>query len=54
LIEKGCEAVSVVEMLRKLHPVPTKESMSAISAEKNGRQYTYRGTVITATAILYD
>ena len=42
MIEKGCEAVSVVEMLKKLHPVPTKESMSAISAEKNGRQYTYR------------
>jgi len=42
LIEKGCEAVSVVEMLKKLHPVPTKESMSAINAEKNGRQYTYR------------
>ncbi len=29
-------------MLKKLHPVPTKDSMSAISAEKNGRQYTYR------------
>ena len=31
-----------MEMRKKLHPVPTKESMSAINAEKNGRQYTYR------------
>ncbi len=29
-------------MRKKLHPVPTNESMSAINAEKNGRQYTYR------------
>jgi hypothetical protein len=35
--EKGVVA-SVVEMLRNLHDVPTKQSTSAISAEKKGKQ----------------